>query len=87
MYLKMKNNHMHTFPSYLLSKIDVRHLMAHKCSIELVDRSAFSGLEDKLESIDFSDNNFTQVRSSIFTLFIFQLKLLFFFNAINTHLF
>lgn len=60
-YLKMKNNQMPTFPSFLLSKIDLRHLMAHKCGIAIIDNSAFSGLENKLESIDFSENRLTQV--------------------------
>lgn len=63
-YLKMKNNYMPTFPSFLLSQLDVRHLMAHRCRISNVDASAFSGLENKIESIDFSENNFTQVNNN-----------------------
>lgn len=62
MYLTMKNNHMQTFPNSLLGDIDVRHLMAHQCSIVSVDRLAFSKLTDKIETIDFSQNKFVQVR-------------------------
>lgn len=61
MYLKMKNNHMTAFPAHLLSRIDIRHLMAHKCGIETVDQAAFAGHEEGLETIDFSDNKFSQV--------------------------
>lgn len=63
MYLTMKNNHMQTFPNSLLGDIDVRHLMAHQCSIVSVDRLAFSKLTDKIETIDFSQNKFVQVPS------------------------
>ena len=41
--------------------------MAHKCSIANVDSSAFSGLENKIESIDFSENKFTEVRIVYYT--------------------
>ncbi|KAH9390203.1 hypothetical protein TYRP_007757 [Tyrophagus putrescentiae] len=63
MYLKMKNNHMTAFPAHLLSRIDIRHLMAHKCGIETVDQAAFAGHEEGLETIDFSDNKFSQIPS------------------------
>lgn len=64
MYLKMKNNHLNQFPADLLGQLDVRHLMAHKCAMSQVEPNALHYLRDKIESIDFSENKFTQVSSS-----------------------
>jgi hypothetical protein len=60
-YLKMRKNHMLTFPSFLLDGLDVRHLVAHHCNITSIDDSAFVGLTDLLESLDLSQNGLLEV--------------------------
>lgn len=61
MYLKMKNNHIHSFPARLLNNINVRHLMAHNCNMIAVDSDAFLSIHDQIESLDLSHNKFQKV--------------------------
>ncbi|GFR10893.1 let-4 [Trichonephila clavata] len=62
-YLKLRNNHLGTLPSHLLQGLDVRHFIALHCNLSAVDESAFSGIADKLETLDFAQNAFERVPS------------------------
>lgn len=71
-YLKMRNNQMPTFPSFLLDRLDVRHLVAHHCNITSIDDSTFVGLGELLESLDLSQNGLPEVIFSHIILFPHQ---------------
>jgi len=60
-YLKLTRNHMETFPSNLLQPLDVTHLTALYSNISVIDEYAFAGLEEKLESLDLSQNSLAHV--------------------------
>lgn len=61
MYLKMKNNYIHSFPARLLNNINVRHLMAHNCNMIDVEQDAFRSISEQIESLDLSHNKFKKV--------------------------
>ncbi|XP_054723614.1 leucine-rich repeat-containing protein let-4-like [Uloborus diversus] len=62
-YLKLRNNRLGNLPSHLMLGLDVRHLIVLHCNLSSVDEMAFSGIADKLETLDFAQNAFERVPS------------------------
>lgn len=60
-YLKLTRNHMESFPAYLLQSLHVTHFSAMYSNITIIDDDAFAGLDEKLESLDLSQNSLMQV--------------------------
>lgn len=60
-YVKLTRNQMEFLPSQLFKGITVTHVIAHYNNLSYIEEGAFSGLEDKLESIDLSQNALTRV--------------------------
>ena len=65
MYLKLKDTNLSTLPAELFDKLEIRHLMAHKCSIQNIEYDTFLPLKDRIESIDLSENILAQVPQAL----------------------
>lgn len=62
-YLKLAHNELESFPAFFFKGLSVIHLIAHYNNLSSIHEDAFDGLQDKLESLDLSQNSLTRVPS------------------------
>ncbi|XP_076364409.1 uncharacterized protein LOC143253852 [Tachypleus tridentatus] len=63
-YLKLINNKLPKLPALLLADLDVRNVLVLDCNTSTIDKLAFTGLGDKLLTLDLSNNLLQHVPSS-----------------------
>ncbi|XP_076373140.1 uncharacterized protein LOC143257975 [Tachypleus tridentatus] len=63
-YLKLTNNRLPKLPALLLADLDVRNVLLLNSNTSNIDKLAFTGLGDKLETLDLSKNVLQRVPSA-----------------------
>ena len=60
-FLKLTHNQLESFPAFFFKGLSVIHLIAHYNNLSSIHEDAFDGFQDKLESLDLSQNSLTRV--------------------------
>ncbi|OQR78596.1 slit2 protein-like, partial [Tropilaelaps mercedesae] len=66
MYLKLINNSMEVLAEDILYGLDIKHLLVHEANISSIHRDAFQDLGERLESLDLSKNQLTEIPTEAF---------------------
>ncbi|CAN8015442.1 unnamed protein product [Ixodes persulcatus] len=61
LYLRLRHDRLDRFPPRLLDRLEILHLLVHHSNVSEIHLDAFRGVEEKLESLDLSQNALEEV--------------------------